>query len=108
MDQATQQNAALVEQMAAAAGGLKTQAQSLVEVVASFNTGGGTSAARVPLRSPNPKPFAGSERRVSPPKPVSAKAPAPLPPKAEPAASMPKLEKAVASNEGKSDEWETF
>jgi methyl-accepting chemotaxis protein len=108
MDQATQQNAALVEQMAAAASGLKTQAQSLVEVVASFNTGAGTSAARVPLRSPNPKPFAGSERRVPPPKPVIAKAPAPLPPKAESAASMPKLEKAVASSEGKSDEWETF
>jgi len=36
MDRATQQNAALVEEMAAAASGLKAQAQDLVEVVAAF------------------------------------------------------------------------
>jgi len=36
MDRATQQNAALVEQMAAAAGGLKVQAQDLVQTVAVF------------------------------------------------------------------------
>jgi methyl-accepting chemotaxis protein len=36
MDQATQQNAALVEQMAAAASSLKSQAQELVQVVAAF------------------------------------------------------------------------
>ncbi|WP_431263186.1 methyl-accepting chemotaxis protein [Roseateles chitinivorans] len=36
IDQATQQNAALVEQMAAAASGLKSQAEQLVKVVATF------------------------------------------------------------------------
>ena len=36
MDQTTQQNAALVEQMAAAASGLKTQASGLVQMVAVF------------------------------------------------------------------------
>jgi len=36
MDQATQQNAALVEEMAAAASSLKTQAQDLVKVVSTF------------------------------------------------------------------------
>jgi hypothetical protein len=36
MDQATQQNAALVEEMAAAAGSLKSQAQELVQTVAVF------------------------------------------------------------------------
>jgi methyl-accepting chemotaxis protein len=36
MDQATQQNSALVEEMAAAASGLKSQAQDLVQVVAVF------------------------------------------------------------------------
>ena len=36
MDQSTQQNSALVEQMAAAASGLKTQAQELIQTVASF------------------------------------------------------------------------
>ncbi len=41
MDQTTQQNAALVEQMAAAATGLKTQAQDLVQVVAVFKLSAG-------------------------------------------------------------------
>ena len=36
MDQATQQNAALVEEMAAAAGSLKSRAQALVQTVAVF------------------------------------------------------------------------
>jgi methyl-accepting chemotaxis protein len=36
MDQATQQNAALVEEMAAAASSLKSQALELVETVAVF------------------------------------------------------------------------
>ncbi|MCF8211746.1 MAG: MCP four helix bundle domain-containing protein [Rhodoferax sp.] len=40
MDQATQQNAALVEQMAAAASSLKTQAQELVHAVAVFKLDG--------------------------------------------------------------------
>ncbi|BDT67816.1 methyl-accepting chemotaxis protein I [Comamonadaceae bacterium OS-1] len=39
MDQATQQNAALVEEMAAAASSLKNQAHDLVQVVAVFNLG---------------------------------------------------------------------
>ncbi len=39
MDQATQQNAALVEQMAAAASSLKSQAQELVQVVSAFKVG---------------------------------------------------------------------
>ncbi|MCZ2498240.1 HAMP domain-containing protein [Xylophilus sp. Kf1] len=40
MDQVTQQNAALVEEMAAAAGSLKRQADELVDVVGTFNLGG--------------------------------------------------------------------
>jgi hypothetical protein len=39
MDQATQQNAALVEEMAAAASSLKSQAQELVQTVAVFQLG---------------------------------------------------------------------
>ena len=41
MDQVTQQNAALVEEMAAAASSLRTQAQQMVEAIARFNLGGG-------------------------------------------------------------------
>ena len=40
MDHVTQQNAALVEQMASAAVGLKTQAQGLVQSVSAFKLGG--------------------------------------------------------------------
>ena len=43
LDQMTQQNAALVEQSAAAASGLRDQAQRLAEVVSVFNVGGHTT-----------------------------------------------------------------
>ena len=45
MDQVTQQNAALVEQSAAAAESLKSQAQQMVQAVAFFKLAGETSAA---------------------------------------------------------------
>jgi hypothetical protein len=41
MDQVTQQNAALVEEMAAAASSLKSQAEDLVQTVAVFKLGAG-------------------------------------------------------------------
>jgi methyl-accepting chemotaxis protein len=44
MDQATHQNAALVEQIAAAAMSLKTQAQDLVQTVSIFNLGNASGA----------------------------------------------------------------
>ena len=45
LDQVTQQNAALVEQMAAAADGLSSQAQGLVQAVAVFRAGASESHA---------------------------------------------------------------
>ena len=50
MDQATQQNAALVEEMAAAASSLKSQAQELVQTVAVFRLDGGGAGAQLALR----------------------------------------------------------
>ncbi|QBK05553.1 HAMP domain-containing protein [Hylemonella gracilis] len=44
MDQATQQNAALVEEMAAAASSLRSQSQELVQTVAVFKIGGQTGS----------------------------------------------------------------
>jgi uncharacterized phage infection (PIP) family protein YhgE len=69
MDQATQQNAALVEEMAAAAGALRSQASELVQSVAFFKVAGQSGAASLPRTavrstSPNPKPFKGEERRA--------------------------------------------
>jgi methyl-accepting chemotaxis protein len=71
MDQVTQQNAALVEEMAAAASSLKGQAGELVDAVAFFNLG--AQSQRTPVSS-LPKasvrsttipgaPFAGQDRR---------------------------------------------
>ena len=50
MDQVTQQNAALVEEMAAAASGLKSQAQDLVQVVSAFKLDSSATLAR-PLQA---------------------------------------------------------
>jgi methyl-accepting chemotaxis protein len=49
IDQATQQNAALVEQMAAAAAGLNNMAAQQVEAVAVFDLGTGTVARRLAI-----------------------------------------------------------
>ncbi|MDP4078550.1 methyl-accepting chemotaxis protein [Acidovorax sp. A1169] len=67
MDQVTQQNAALVEEMAAAAVGLQTQASDLVKVVGVFKLS--AHAAPVPAHRP-------SARAV----PASARSPLPVPP----------------------------
>jgi methyl-accepting chemotaxis protein len=71
LDQTTQQNAALVEQMAAAASSMKSQAQELVQTVAVFNLGNKAPAASLQavtapaVRSTQPptKPHRGPERR---------------------------------------------
>ena len=55
MDQTTQQNAALVEQSAAAAAGLKDQAQTLVDTMAVFKLAAQEmSAARPERMAPTP------------------------------------------------------
>ncbi|BDT68196.1 hypothetical protein os1_23780 [Comamonadaceae bacterium OS-1] len=104
MDQTTQQNAALVEEMAAAASGLKAQAQDLVQTVAVFKLGGDTHpatprpAARAlpkpaarPLPSPPARP-ASTVRKVAPAQPRIQAAPAQVPTR-------------KATDEG---DWETF
>jgi methyl-accepting chemotaxis protein len=53
MDQATQQNAALVEEMAAAASSLRTQAQDLVQAVAVFRLSTDSSDSSAPLQLTN-------------------------------------------------------
>jgi methyl-accepting chemotaxis protein len=72
MDQVTQQNAALVEEMAAAASSLKNQAQELVQTVAVFKLadGGNGSLTHLPTTAvrdhpPKPSNFKGSDRRAS-------------------------------------------
>jgi len=67
MDQATQQNAALVEESAAAAESLKLQAQQLVQVVALFQLSHGDAAAPAAKAwAPKAALTAGSIERRSP------------------------------------------
>jgi methyl-accepting chemotaxis protein len=87
MDEVTQQNAALVEEAAAAAESLEEQAQNLAVAVATFKVDEGMAVAvrRAPAAAP--------ARRAAPAKASSAKAPA----------------KAVAKPKAASDEeWEEF
>jgi hypothetical protein len=121
MDQATQQNAALVEEMAAAASSLKSQAQELVQAVAFFNLVGGGHAASLPKSAVRSSAstgtvFKGSERRLVA-APASARKPAAAP-KSSPAPAAPKpVVQAIASKvkvqpkpapAGGDDDWETF
>lgn len=104
MDQATQQNAALVEEMAAAASSLKAQAQELVGVVSTFKISTDTHATlahhelkhmrAVPAPRTAPKPAVAVKPRI---------AAAPVVPKSLPAA--PKVAAKTATAE---DDWETF
>jgi methyl-accepting chemotaxis protein len=109
MDQATQQNAALVEESAAAAESLKGQAQLLVQAVAVFklSSGGHIASSPTPIQPvsrPAPSKVAvrplSVERRVQLVKPDTP-APAAL---SQPA---PKVRQAVEEVEG-ADSWETF
>ena len=88
MDQVTQQNAALVEEAAAASASMQEQAASLAEAVSVFRVDGAPQAAPAPAR------------KVTPPAPRKAlpRAPAPA---ARPAAK-------AASREAAESEWETF
>ena len=112
MDQVTQQNAALVEEMAAAATSLKTQAQELVEAVAVFKLSDHQSSpSKVAVRAPSSqgKPFKGPERRgdaAARPKPATPR-PAPKAPPAVGPAAPPKLT-AKVTPAGGDDDWETF
>jgi hypothetical protein len=130
MDRVTQQNAALVEQMAASASSLKSQAADLVGAVGTFKVDSRIAVGRTQVRSPRPahQPFEGSERRtlappakapaagparkpaaVKPvtPKPVVLKTAALKPAPSKPSAPKPPVQ-AQASAGSKDDEWETF
>ena len=115
MDQGTQKNAALVEQMAAAASSLRTQSQQLVLQVSNFKIAGGLSLAPVSVRTGSNPNFAGPERRgvaaqsaapsarSAPPHPTEKPAQKPASkPASKPAA------KPVVRSEPAEDEWETF
>jgi methyl-accepting chemotaxis protein-1 (serine sensor receptor) len=106
MDQTTQQNAALVEEMAAAASSLQTQAGELVQTVAVFKLNGNQMSV-APVRA---QPVKASNFKVAP----KRIAPKPRTPTAVNAAVQPKLassKPAVAppsSGAGGETDWESF
>jgi hypothetical protein len=111
MDQATQQNAALVEEMAAAASSLKSQAQDLVQAVAVFKLTGQDSGSSVASsyraatsaaparRAPVSKQVAAARKPAVPARAPVSKLAAPKP------VSKP-ASKSSSSEE--SDDWESF
>jgi methyl-accepting chemotaxis protein-1 (serine sensor receptor) len=104
MDHATQQNAALVEEMAAAASGLKTQAQGLVQTVAVFKLhagqGGGFRAA--------PTPIASASHTAAPAKQLGGGAKAAAPKAAKPVALSAPAPAAPVKPAPAGDDWESF
>ncbi|RYE43286.1 MAG: methyl-accepting chemotaxis protein, partial [Hyphomicrobiales bacterium] len=118
MDQTTQQNAALVEESAAAASSLKAQAGQLVDAVAVFRTAQdgrvhrgaamhapAAPAVRAAVVTPRTTAFATPQRSAAPVMRPAAAPPTPaLAPVAPPSVSV----KAKGSSGGANDDWESF
>nr|WP_305800526.1 methyl-accepting chemotaxis protein [Shinella sp. XGS7] len=107
LDQMTQQNAALVEESAAAAESLKDQAHKLNEVISVFRLGHDAPAshsAPAPRKAPAP-----AHTPTSSAKPSAAPRPAPAP-KASAAAPRPAAPRPAAAPAPKAadGDWETF
>jgi hypothetical protein len=118
MDQTTQQNAALVEEMAAAASALKSQADDLVQTVAVFKLSEGQHVGLPAQTKAHANAPAGAFRanarrmdapaakpRAAPPKPAVPKPTAAKPPELTAAAPKTPSKPALA---GGDEDWETF
>nr|WP_255719415.1 Cache 3/Cache 2 fusion domain-containing protein [Pelomonas sp. P8] len=115
LDQMTQQNAALVEESAAAAQSLKDQAHRLIEAVSVFRVSGSGSGPTPPAPARTRSPTLATARPPTPPAPkpaitahvASNPAPRAKPPVAEPVAPRraPSPSPAATASEG---DWETF
>ncbi|WP_039788741.1 methyl-accepting chemotaxis protein [Herbaspirillum huttiense] len=107
MDQVTQQNAALVEEAAAASQSLQEQAQELAQAVSVFRLEAGQALEVAP--EPAPASVAASRSGVRPAT-RSSRLPSPVGPSASPSASPMHPAPASGSrlSSGASDEWVTF
>jgi methyl-accepting chemotaxis protein len=121
LDQMTQQNAALVEESAAAAESLRDQAKRLASVVATFRLEAGESLVAQPVAAPalppakpafTPKPAAKvastapAARPATPARVESKPVAATLAPRAEPQPAV--VASKPAASAAPSDDWETF
>ncbi|MGE5865520.1 MAG: methyl-accepting chemotaxis protein [Rhizobacter sp.] len=111
MDQATQQNAALVEQSAAAAESLKLQARQLVDAVAVFKVPGNAPTAAPGHPAPAKAAAARPATTAQVVRPVFKPASRPTAPAAAPAGQQPapkrELAAAAPARTG-TDDWESF
>jgi methyl-accepting chemotaxis protein len=124
MDQATQQNAALVEEMAAAASSLRSQATELVQAVSVFKldtkdqpaqarnatgqSAGGPSKTAVRSGAPKSLPFKGTERRLETAKAAPARMPTLTAGKTQPSKPKPAPVQTAKAAPAGDDDWETF
>ncbi|CAD5372507.1 Methyl-accepting chemotaxis protein [Rubrivivax sp. A210] len=107
LDQMTQQNAALVEQSAAAAESMREQAQQLVGSLAGFRLASGSAGAPLTPRLAAPTGIKPAPARAAA-RPAAARPAAPAPTRA-PAIAQPATPRpAPAAAGGGSDDWETF
>ena len=113
LDQMTQQNAALVEESAAAAESLKDQAHRMTTVVASYRLDDAgfaavpahqAVAARVIAKAATPVAKPAVKKPVAAAKPPAAKAA----PASAPVAAAPAAPAAIPAASGASDDWESF
>ena len=105
MDDATQQNAALVEQAAAASQSLQEQASQLSQVVAVFKLQGGAALATGSGKTTTRRSAAASPRRSAP-----VAAPRRIAAQGRSVAAVPRapVKSAVPAAAGKGSEWEEF
>ena len=105
LDEMTQQNAALVEQSAAAAASLRSQAEQLAQAIAIFKLGRSESSKAIAAAQASAKavvPVKAAAPRTAPAAPKPAPPKAPPPSAAGPSAAPP-------SSSGKGgDDWEEF
>jgi methyl-accepting chemotaxis protein len=94
MDEVTQQNAALVEEAAAAAESLQEQATNLAQAVAVFRLSGGAGRITTPVRAAPRAPVASAPRA-----PTGPRVPGPVKAMSKPV---------IPANSGAEDEWEEF
>ncbi|MFZ2824842.1 methyl-accepting chemotaxis protein, partial [Hydrogenophaga sp.] len=112
LDQMTQQNAALVEESAAAAESLREQASKLAQVIQIFRTDGAAPLhSHAPLQRPGAaqppaiKPAPATQARVAAPPAAVPQRPA-APPPTRPSATQVPVKALVAA--GAEGEWESF
>jgi len=115
LDQMTQQNAALVEESAAAAESLRDQAMRLAKVVSGFRVDNQGMTSAIPAAAPRPaaalEPTQPTPQPAVKPAPAAQSAPpAVKPPAPKPVAPTPASPKPVAvqATAAADDDWETF